>query len=85
MTLKEKITKISLDMPLVTSPNKKEISDYEIGIFKLEQIADDYAIEFSKFIETHCVKTEYLHQYFFQEKEHHIKSLLEIFKKEKGL
>ena len=54
-------------------------------IEQLEVIADDYAIEFSKFIETHCVKTEYLHQYFFQGKEHHIKSLLEIFKKEKEL
>jgi len=50
MTLKEKITKDVLDMPLVTSPNKKEISDYENGISRLEQIADNYAVEFANFI-----------------------------------
>jgi hypothetical protein len=74
MTLKQKF------FDIYTSYYKKSNE-----LDKMVEVADDYAIEFSKFIETHCVKTEYLHQYFFQEKEHHIKSLLEIFKKEKGL
>jgi hypothetical protein len=79
MTLKEKITKISLDMPLVTSPNKKEISDYEIGIFKLEQIADNYAIEFVKWYD----KSNYGIEVYKTLKTH--EQVLEIFKKEKGL
>jgi hypothetical protein len=74
MTLKQKFSRI---LPWYSEKDNSNKSNECI------KIADDYAIEFSKFIETHCVKTEYLHQYFFQGKEHHIKSLLEIFKKEK--
>jgi hypothetical protein len=50
-----------------------------------EEKQDDFAIGFCKFIETRCVKTEYLHQYIMDGKEHHLTSLLQIYKKEKGL
>ena len=50
MTLKEKITKIALDMPLINSPTKKEISDYENGLSNLEQISDEFAIGFAEWI-----------------------------------
>ena len=50
MTLKEKITKIALDMPLINSPTKKEISDYENGLSNLEQISDEFAIGFAEWL-----------------------------------
>lgn len=52
MTLKERITKDVLDMPLINSPTKKEISEYEKGISNLEQIADEFAIGFADW----CIK-----------------------------
>jgi hypothetical protein len=76
ITLKENITNISLDMPLVTSPNKREIHEYEIGILKLEQIAKDFAIEFAEWV----IDTDDKPVGQFT-----ITELLEIFKKEKGL
>jgi hypothetical protein len=48
------------------------------------ELAEQFAIGFSKFIETRCTKTDYLHQYIFDGKEHHLTSLLKIYKK-KGL
>jgi hypothetical protein len=51
MTLKERITKDVLDMPLINSPTKKEISEYEKGISNLEQIADEFAIGFAYWCE----------------------------------
>jgi hypothetical protein len=76
MTLKEKITKDVLDMPLINSPTKKEISDYEKGISNLEKIADEFAIEFAKWI---CEKAEVPYI------KGTMNSTLEIYKKEKGL
>jgi hypothetical protein len=79
MTLKEKITKDVLDMPLINSPTKKEISDYEKGISNLEQIADEFAIGFAGW----CLKNRLFHQFIITQKID--KELLEIYKKEKGL
>jgi len=57
-------------------------SDWETGC---EKVADEFDIGFSKFIETRCTKTDYLHQYIFDGKEHHLTSLLKIYKKESNL
>jgi len=76
MTLKEKITKDVLDMPLINSPTKKEISDYEKGISNLEQIADEFAIGFAEWA---IAKNMGVNKFTLYEGE------LEIYKKEKGL
>ena len=78
MTLKEKITKTALDMPLINAPSKKEISDYENGISNLEQIAEEFAIGFAMHISTHCYCELGNDTRSYEE-------LLEIYKKEKGL
>ena len=78
MTLKEKITKIALDMPLINSPTKKEISDYENGLSNLEQISDEFAIGFAEWF-----VLNYTEKVFYEE--NYTKELLEIYKKEKGL
>lgn len=87
MTLKEKITKIALDMPLINSPTKKEISDHENGLSNLEQIADEFAIGFAewtsykyKYLETKGWFTSSydLEMGIFKSS----KQLLEIYKKE---
>ena len=59
MTLKEKITKIALDMPLINSPTKKEISDYENGLSNLEQISDEFAIGFAEWIKLPRQRNEF--------------------------
>jgi hypothetical protein len=86
MTLKEKITKDVLDMPLINSPTKKEISDYEKGISNLEKIADEFAIEFAEWIDDlGYVKFPDLWICLEDESGKTSKELLEIYKKEKGL
>jgi hypothetical protein len=72
MTLKEQITKDVLDMPLINSPTKKEISEYEKGIFNLEKIVEEFAIGFARWLT-------------WRKNEIITKELLEIYKKEKGL
>ena len=91
MTLKEKITKDVLDMPLINSPTKKEISDYEKGISNLEQIADEFAIGFAEwgfkkridFFDSTEIGEMYTIDGFGSK--YKMNELLEIFKKEKGL
>jgi hypothetical protein len=91
MTLKEKITKDVLDMPLINSPTKKEISDYEKGISNLEQIADEFAIGFAEwsiqwrveFVDDTQEGVLYTYGGLYQK--FTMKQLLEIYKKEKGL
>lgn len=77
MTLKEKFDVISCkdcDMPFCDNKCTM-LSDWELN--KIEQIADEYAIDFIKFFwDLHC-KGLYEHLKF--------KEILEIFKKEKGL
>lgn len=74
MTLKEKITKDVLDMPLITSPTKKEISDYEKGISNLEKIAEEFAIGFAEWL-----VIQYNEDTIYSE--YTTKELLEIYKK----
>jgi len=87
MTLKEKITKDVLDMPLINSPTKKEISDYEKGLSNLEQLADEFAIGFAEwcvqkridfFDDTEIGKTYTINGFVSKYK---MKELLEIYKK----
>ncbi len=85
MTLKEKIEYQVAECPLEHNPTKRDLENYFLGINKLEQTAEEFAIEFSKFIEIECVKTEYLHQYTHNGKEYNIKALLQKFKEQKGL
>jgi hypothetical protein len=53
------------------------LSEYELN--KLEQIADDYAIEFAKWYEFMLRQTDNLKERFTENE------ILEMFKKEKGL
>lgn len=74
MTLKEKFDYISCkdcDMPYCDTKCTM-LSDWELN--KLEQIADDYAIEFADWLIKR--QTNYFES---------LKQLLEVFKKEKGL
>jgi hypothetical protein len=78
MTLKEKFNIISCndcDMPYCDIKCTM-LSEYELN--KLEQIADDYAIEFAEW----CVD-KYRNNLTF--KHYNNKQILEIFKTEKGL
>lgn len=86
MTLKENITQKLLDLPLVSAPTKKEISDYENGISNLKQIADDYAIEFAEWLRVNYYDNgESWTEWNSNDNTYSSKELLEIFKKEKGL
>ncbi len=78
MTLKEQITKDVLDMPLINSPTKKEISEYEKGRFNLEKVVDEFAIGFAEWIRVCKLKGR---PYDFE----NTQELLEIYKEEKGL
>ena len=85
MTLKENITQKVLDLPLVSSPSKREISDYGNGISNLEKIADDYAISFALFLSTECkTNGDKDGWWFYNETWKTTNELLEIFKTEKG-
>jgi hypothetical protein len=64
--------------------NREDIS-YSRMNEMFNEIAEEFAIGFSKFIEIECVKTEYLHQYIHNDKEYNIKALLQKFKEQKGL
>lgn len=79
MTLKEKFNIISCndcDMPYCDIKCTM-LSEYELN--KLEQIADDYAIEFAKWYEFMLRQTDNLKERFTENE------ILEMFKKEKGL
>lgn len=75
MTLKEKF-KQWLD----TNPR------LEIREVQLEQIADDYAVEFADWVSVQCNKEEEQGEYFLLSKGgfYKTKELLKIFKKENG-
>ena len=88
MTLKEQITKIAIDMPLINSPNKKEILDYENGLSNLEQVADDFAIGFGQWLVSNCYSEDDMYWWLIKtngDVRKSTKELLEIYKKEKGL
>ena len=70
MTLKEIIQDIEIS---------KGMSD------KIEQIADDYAIDFLKWIRWNVIEEEEGEGWEFDGKFYNDEQLLEIFKKEKGL
>lgn len=79
MTLKEKFDSISCkncDM-LYCDIKCTMLSDWELN--KLEQIADEFAIEFANWYEFMLRESDNLNERFTP------KELLEIFKKEKGL
>ena len=79
MTLKEKFDSISCkdcDMPYCDIKCTM-LSDWELN--KLEQIADEFAIEFANWYEFMLRESDNLNERFTP------KELLEIFKKEKGL
>jgi hypothetical protein len=80
MTLKEQITKDVLDMPLINSPTKKEISEYEKGIFNLEKIAEDFAIGFAEWY-LNLSKSDDWEKFDYNTNE----KLLKMYKIEKGL
>ena len=82
MTLKEKFDSISCkdcDMPYCDIKCTM-LSDWELN--KLEQIADDYAIEFAKWLRYNCVETDYGWQN--HGKQYSDEEILKLFKKEKG-
>lgn len=88
MTLKEKFNIISCndcDMPYCDIKCTM-LSEYELN--KLEQISDDYAIEFAEWLSMFAEEFGDL-RYWNKDKKiwirKTIKELLEIFKKEKGL
>ena len=84
MTLRERFDKISCkdcDMPYCDI-KCTILSERELN--KLEQIADDYAIEFAEWLILKCDYQQHGVWEMFGE-EYSQKELLEIFKKEKGL
>lgn len=72
MTLKEQFKK-----EIIAAPVMDEVIDY--WVIELEQTADEFAIGFTEW----CVKNELF--YSIQYGRIETKSLLEIYKKEKGL
>jgi hypothetical protein len=80
-TLKEKFAKAEINEFEFTWLSKK-------GMANLEQIADDYAIEFTEWKEDNTLRVELDEYKVFgdsrNQKTHTIKELLEIFKKENG-
>lgn len=88
MKLIEKIINKVVLLPLKVNPNNGEINNYNLGIKKLEQIADDYAIEFVEWCGLRTVqitKSEWANWLPNANGSLSTKELLEIFKKEKGL
>lgn len=85
-SLKEKFNEISCKdcaMPYCDS-NCTMLSDRELN--KLEQIADDYAIEFAEWLEDSIYKeNNFIKMDVVKRIKYTTKELLEIFKKEKGL
>lgn len=88
MTLKEKIQETVLNLPLVNGPSKKEISEYENGLFNLEKIAEDFTFGLLDFIEgTYSYSNIFDYWYLHADtsKTFTKKELIETYKKEKGL
>ena len=84
MTLQEKFDMISCkdcDMPFCDNKCTM-LSDGELN--RLEQIADEFAIEFAEWINDNCWNIE-ADRFLYEEEQYRYKELLEIFKKEKGL
>lgn len=78
MTLKEKIT-IRIDLlPLIPNPNQGQLNNYNLCIDKIEQLADEYAIEFANWF-----VLRYTEAVFYRE--NYTVDLLQEFKKEKEL
>jgi hypothetical protein len=79
MKLKEKILDQVQEMPLETSPTKKDIDNYNLSINNLEKIAEQFAIGFAEWV--------YLdgRDILIFKGLKTTKELLEIYKKEKGL
>ena len=77
MTLKEKLA----DAILVPLYNQGFYIDWD-KVDKCEKIADDYAIEFAKWLRYNCVETDYGWQN--HGKQYSDEEILKLFKKEKG-
>lgn len=83
MTIKESIQSTVLDMPLVTCPSKKEISEYEKGIENLNELIEDILDQFARWVNERESDAVYNLDWYCRNNKMH--EMLEIFKKEKEL